>query len=85
MGLAGSVGQLEVVRVVDEKPADLKEYGLNPDNPDLVKVRVQTREGQSATVLFGKSEGAAATGMRVPFFLVRASRVQLSDCPRPTR
>ncbi|MFM8274734.1 MAG: hypothetical protein ACKODX_20720, partial [Gemmata sp.] len=63
--LLGALTSVSAANPTDfiDSPKDLKEYGLNPDNPDLVKVRVQTREGQSATVLFGKSEGAAAPGM----------------------
>ncbi len=45
-----------------DSPKDLKEYGLNADNPDLVKVELKTREG-SAVVYFGKREAAALPAM----------------------
>jgi len=37
-----------------ESPRDLKEFGLNADNPDLVKVEVKTAEGKATTLLIGK-------------------------------
>ncbi len=40
-----------------DNPKDLKEYGLNPDNPDRVRVEMVTKEGQKAVVYFGKVEG----------------------------
>jgi hypothetical protein len=43
-----------------ESPGDLKQYGLNPDNPDLVRAELKTREGQTAVVLIGKTEGSIA-------------------------
>jgi hypothetical protein len=54
-----------------EAPGDLKQYGLNPDNPDLVRAELKTREGQTAVVLIGKTEGTIApppklTGMTPP-------------------
>lgn len=41
-----------------DSPKDLKEYGLNADNPDLVKATMTTRDKQAATVYIGKSEAA---------------------------
>ena len=41
-----------------DSPKDLKEYGLNADNPDLVKVTMTTRDKQAATVYIGKTEAA---------------------------
>lgn len=40
-----------------DQPKDLKEYGLDAGNPDLVKVTMKAREGQ-ATVFVGKREDA---------------------------
>lgn len=42
-----------------DNPKDLKEFGLNPDNPDLVKVEMKTRQGEATTVYLGKRETAA--------------------------
>ena len=38
-----------------DNPGDLKQYGLNPDNPDLARVTMRTKDGQSAVVLIGKA------------------------------
>jgi hypothetical protein len=46
---------------VDLDDAKKKEFGLNPDNPDLVRVELKTRDGQTATVLIGRTEGAPTT------------------------
>jgi hypothetical protein len=40
-----------------DQPKDLKEYGLNPDNPDLIRVEMKTKPGLSAVVYMGKFEG----------------------------
>jgi hypothetical protein len=39
---------------------DLKPYGLNADNPDLVRAELKTADGQTAVVFVGKIETAAA-------------------------
>ncbi|MCI0703794.1 MAG: DUF4340 domain-containing protein [Planctomycetia bacterium] len=49
-----------------ESPKDLKEYGLNRDNPDLVKAEVKTRDGQSATVYIGKFEAGPPAPPSMP-------------------
>lgn len=36
-----------------DDPKDLKEYGLNADNPDLIRIEMKTRDGQSVGVYFG--------------------------------
>jgi hypothetical protein len=40
-----------------DNPKDLKEYGLNSDNPDLLRVEMHTREGVGI-VFLGRKEGA---------------------------
>jgi hypothetical protein len=41
-----------------DNPKDLKEYGLNPDNPDLVRVEMRTKESPDPVVVYlGKREG----------------------------
>lgn len=44
-----------------DDPKDLKEYGLNRDNPDLVRVELATKSGQKAVVFIGKRDAAPAT------------------------
>ncbi|MDY3554675.1 DUF4340 domain-containing protein [Gemmata sp. JC717] len=60
--LLGALTSLNAATPADfiDQPKDLKEYGLNADNPDLVKVELKTRDGQSATVFLGKRETAPA-------------------------
>lgn len=43
-----------------DAPKDLKEYGLNPDHPDRVRVEMKTKAGQTAVVYIGKYEPALA-------------------------
>ncbi len=43
-----------------DQPKDLKEYGLNPDNPDRIRIEMKTKDGQSAVVYLGKIEAGAA-------------------------
>ena len=43
-----------------DRPKDLKEYGLNADNPDRIRVEMKTRDGQSVVAYFGKIEAGAA-------------------------
>lgn len=58
--LIGALTSIQALNADDfqENPADLKQYGLNPDNPDLIRVDMQTRDG-NATVFIGKKEAAA--------------------------
>jgi hypothetical protein len=42
-----------------DNPADLKQYGLNADNPDLVRVELKTKDGQTTVAYVGKTEGGA--------------------------
>jgi hypothetical protein len=49
-----------------EQPKDLKEYGLNPDNPDRVRVEMRTKDGQVAVVYLGKFEAGAAPPPPIP-------------------
>ena len=67
-GVRRLLGALTSVSAADprdfiDQPKDLKEYGLDDGNPDLVKVKLTTRDGQSATVYFGKREGTAPPAM----------------------
>lgn len=55
VGLSGSVGQLEVVRVIDEKPTDLKQYGLDPPRIEIAFVADS-----------GKSKGKISIGEKSP-------------------
>jgi hypothetical protein len=43
-----------------DEPKDLKEYGLNADNPDLIRIEMKTRDGQSVTAHFGKIDPGKA-------------------------
>jgi len=43
-----------------DQPKDLKEYGLNPDNPDRIRVEMKTKDGKTAVVYIGKIEAGAA-------------------------
>ncbi|HEY1189072.1 MAG TPA: DUF4340 domain-containing protein, partial [Gemmata sp.] len=65
--LLGALTSVTVTNPADfiDTPKDLKEYGLNADNPDLVKVELKTRDNQSATVYFGKRDAAPAAGGKV--------------------
>ena len=49
-----------------DNPKDLAEYGLNPDNPDRVRVEMRTKDKQTAVVYFGKTEGGAAPPPPLP-------------------
>ena len=39
-----------------EKPGDLKEYGLNDDYPDRVRIEMKTKDNQTVVVFLGKFE-----------------------------
>lgn len=39
-----------------DNPTDLKEYGLNPDNPDLIRVELKTKNNQPTVAYLGKAE-----------------------------
>src|SRR5262245_16418080 len=54
-GITSNLASLEVQRVVDEKPADLKQYGLDPPHIEVAF----TSGGAERTVLFG---GKSPTG-----------------------
>ena len=49
-----------------DQPKDLKEYGLNPDNPDLIRVEMKTRDGQTIVVDFGKFEAGGPPPPQIP-------------------
>ena len=47
-----------------DQPKDLKEYGLNADNPDRIRVEMKLKDGQTAVAYLGKIEpGAPAPKM----------------------
>jgi hypothetical protein len=47
-----------------EQPKDLKEYGLNPDNPDRVRVELKPKDGPPVVVFVGKkAETEAPKGL----------------------
>lgn len=47
-----------------EAPGDLKQYGLNDDYPDRVRIEMKTKDNQTVVVFLGKFEpGAAAPKM----------------------
>ncbi len=58
LGALTSVTAATPADFIDD-PKDLKEYGLDAGNPDLVKVEMKTKDNQTATVYFGKREAAA--------------------------
>ncbi|MDB5311082.1 MAG: hypothetical protein JWO38_5284 [Gemmataceae bacterium] len=43
-----------------QDPKDLKEYGLNPDNPDLVRVELRPKDGPPEVAYIGKKADAPA-------------------------
>ena len=55
IGLTSALGQMEIVRVIDENPTDLKEYGL--DSP---RIEVEFKSGE------GKPSGRVLVGSKTP-------------------
>lgn len=49
-----------------DNPGDLKQYGLNPDNPDLVRVEMRTKDGKTTVAYLGKTEAGPAPPPSVP-------------------
>jgi hypothetical protein len=49
-----------------DNPGDLKQYGLEPDNPDRIRAELRTKDGQTATVFIGKADSAAKTDDKSP-------------------
>jgi len=43
-----------------DKPGELKEYGLNGDNPDLIRVELKEKDGVTETAIIGKKQDAPA-------------------------
>ncbi len=41
-----------------DKPSDLKEYGLNGDNPDLIRVELKDKAGTTEVAFIGKKQDA---------------------------
>jgi hypothetical protein len=60
MSLTSSLGQLDVVRVIDEKPADLKEYGLATPR---VEVEFKSAEGKPSGRLFVGDKTPTGAGL----------------------
>src|SRR6202047_2086904 len=54
-GLTSALGQMEIVRVIDENPTDLKEYGL-----DAPRIEVEFKSGD------GKPSGRILLGSKTP-------------------
>src|SRR6202047_1186306 len=55
IGLTSALGQMEIVRVIDENPTDLKEYGL-----DAPRIEVEFKSGE------GKPSGRILVGSKTP-------------------
>jgi hypothetical protein len=55
IGLTSALGQMEIVRVIDENPTDLKEYGL-----DTPRIEVEFKSGE------GKPSGHLLVGSKTP-------------------
>jgi hypothetical protein len=55
IGLTSALGQMEIVRVIDEKPNDLKEYGL-----ETPRIEVDFKSGE------GKPSGRILVGDKTP-------------------
>jgi hypothetical protein len=55
IGLTSALGQMEIVRVIDENPADLKEYGL-----ETPRIEVEFKSGES------KPSGRILVGGKTP-------------------
>lgn len=49
-----------------EQPKDLKEYGLDAGNPDLVRVEMKTKDGPPDVVYIGKKVDAGPTPPAIP-------------------
>ncbi|MCS6864695.1 MAG: DUF4340 domain-containing protein [Gemmataceae bacterium] len=49
-----------------DNPGDLKQYGLEPENPDRIRVEMRTKDGQSATVFIGKADVPPKTDDKSP-------------------
>jgi hypothetical protein len=49
-----------------DNPKDLKEYGLNLDNPDLVRVELKTKNGMTIVAFLGKREPSSSTPGAAP-------------------
>ncbi len=55
MSLTSALGQLEIVRVVDEKPADLKEYGLAAPR---IEIEFKSQDGKPSGKAVGRRQDA---------------------------
>ncbi len=63
-GLLNTVVNLQAATAADfiDHPSDLKQYGLNPDNPELIRVELKEKEGATETALIGKVQEPAPKG-----------------------
>jgi hypothetical protein len=55
IGLTSALGQMEIIRVIDENPTDLKEYGL-----DTPRIDIEFKSGE------GKPSGRVLVGAKTP-------------------
>lgn len=62
-GLLNSVINLQAAAADDfiDHPKDLKEYGLNADNPDLIRVEIKDKNGVAETALIAKKAETPTT------------------------
>ncbi|HEY3788252.1 MAG TPA: DUF4340 domain-containing protein, partial [Urbifossiella sp.] len=60
-GLLNTIVTLQAASADDfiDHPTDLKQYGLNADNPDLIRVELKEKDGATETALIGKKQDAA--------------------------
>jgi hypothetical protein len=63
--LLGAITSMQALAPADfvdnPSPEDLTKYGLNPGNPDIIKVEVKTKDKGATTVLIGKKDAAPAS------------------------
>lgn len=60
-GLVNAVVNLQAASADDfiDSPKDLKEYGLNPDNPDRIRVEIKPKDGPAEVAFIGKKQEPA--------------------------
>jgi len=61
-GLLNTIVNLQAAAADDfiDRPGDLKEYGLNADNPDLIRVELKDKNGVTEVALMAKKQDAPA-------------------------
>ena len=55
--LGADVIEIPTIRI--EPPKDLKEFGLNGDNPDLIRVELKDKNGKTEVAILAKKQDAA--------------------------